>query len=157
MRRMDKEYIVLQTGVKKWELSDSTIFSNRYFYFYYVYAIIIITTIKLYYFYYRHCATTFLCTYIFLNSYTRDELIMTCEKKKRIIYMWDRHIVCMCVRMSRVNVACGCAYVYVYMWEKDRMQRAEKKYKLNGSEREKMRGRKNTGKEWTRNQKCSIT
>lgn len=67
---------------KEVRIIQDSIFSNRYFY--YVYAIIIITTIKLYYFYYRHCATTFLCIYIFLNSYTCDELIMTCEKKKRI-------------------------------------------------------------------------
>lgn len=41
-----------------------------------------------YYFYYRRCVTTFLCTYIFLNSYVRNEPIMTCEKeKKRVIYM----------------------------------------------------------------------
>lgn len=59
-----------------------------------------------YYFYYRRCATTFLCTYIFLNSYVRDELIMTCEKEKKACNIYEI-VYSTCVR------ACMCSCVYV--------------------------------------------
>lgn len=62
-----------------------------------------------YYFYYRRCATTFLCTYIFLYSYVRDEPIMTCEKEKKACNIYEIVYSTCVVRCARVHVfMCVC-------------------------------------------------